>query len=442
MRTAGADVICAHVDAQGAGRIAQGIERRSVTLGIGCRAGLAGTGRRHDATRHAHIFPALADFVRKRAEGINAEIVGEVIAGIHDSLGDLSLRRSHDRIDVGIVLHRLQNGQRHAAYQTIGIRGQELAGGLIGDAPVQPAHKGEVREGFFDRHIEEAAVEQRHAYIGGDVVIVATIAFQAAVIASGGGGQCAARGLLLQNEVHDAGDGVGAVLGGSAVQQHFDVIDRRFRKQRDVGARTAGGEVAAIDVQVAGIMTALAVHQHQSVIRRKAAQRGGERQRGGIETDLLRGEGGNGLAQRLAQIGRAGALGQGVVAQHGDGRGASRRPSCPARACRSRSRFPGRCRCCSAPSRARSPRQTRQRSCQATANSSDSISSCDPPHVVLARVTQRTKRCVNPIASVTIGNSNQRKTSPSPCYCCRHGALSQHPLEVMMRTITSSDVHA
>jgi hypothetical protein len=37
--------------------------------------------------------------------------------------------------------------------------------------------------------------------------------------------------VVLEDDVHDAGNGVGAVLGGGAVEQHFDVIDRGFRNQ-------------------------------------------------------------------------------------------------------------------------------------------------------------------------------------------------------------------
>ena len=77
-----------------------------------------------------------------------------------------------------------------------------------------------------------------------------------------------------------------------------------------------------VDMQVAGIVAALAVHQHQGVVGREAAKRGGKRQVGGIAAELLRGEGGNGLAQSLAKVRRAGALGQRVGAQDGDGRGA------------------------------------------------------------------------------------------------------------------------
>src|SRR5581483_6820241 len=109
-----------------------------------------------------------------------------------------------------------------------------------------------------------------------------------------------ARGLVLEDDVHDAGDGVGAVLGGGAVQQHFDVIDRRGGDQRKVGRARARTE-AAVDVQVGRIVAAMAVDQNQRVIGGKAAQRRRERQVRGIVAELLGGEGRYGRTQLLAQ---------------------------------------------------------------------------------------------------------------------------------------------
>ena len=195
----------------------------------------------------------------------------------------------------------------------------------IDKAGIAAAILREIAEGFFDREIGETLVEQRQAHIVGQVVAFAAAGNGAAatviIIARGARG-LAAGGFLLQDDVDDAGDGVRAVLRGGAVQQHFDMVDGRFRNEGKVGGGRARGETAGIDMQVAGIVAAMAVDQHQCVIGRQAAQRGGKRQVGGVATELLRRERGNGLAQSLAKIRRAGTLGQRIGAQHGDGRGA------------------------------------------------------------------------------------------------------------------------
>ena len=92
-----------------------------------------------------------------------------------------------------------------------------------------------------------------------------------AIIFAPGDRELAARRILLEDDVHHAGDGVGTVLGGGAVQQHFDMVDRRFRDQRQVGARSCRTpESPRKNVQIAGIVAAIAVHQHQGVVRGKA----------------------------------------------------------------------------------------------------------------------------------------------------------------------------
>ena len=99
------------------------------------------------------------------------------------------------------------------------------------------------------------------------------------------------------------------------------MIDGRLRDQGQVGGGTAAGKVAAADMQIAGVVTALAVHQNQGVVWREAAQRRGQGQVGGVAAELLRREGGNRLAQGITQIGRAGTVGQRVGAQDRNGRG-------------------------------------------------------------------------------------------------------------------------
>ncbi len=265
--------------------------------------------------------------MRNGAEGVELHRIGEIIGRVHRRLGQLIFRIAVNRIGARIAGDQLGDSKRGAIDQA-GLQAGAV-GAYASDFGVGTAILGEVAILLFDGEADEALVEERKAHIGGQIVAgaaglqaVGGVNAAAIKIIARGGGKCAARGFFLEDDVDDAGNGVGAVLGGGAVQQHFDVIDRRFRNQRNVGGRGAGRKAAAIDLQVAGVVTALAVHQNQCVVGRQAAESGGERQVGGVAAELLRGEGGNGLAQSLAKVVGARALGQGVAAQHGDGRGA------------------------------------------------------------------------------------------------------------------------
>ena len=110
----------------------------------------------------------------------------------------------------------------------------------------------------------------------------------------------------LEDDVDDAGNGVGAVLRGRAVLQHFDALDCRHRDEVQVG-RGAALEGTGQHGQVGGAVPALAVDQHQRVVRRQAAQARRQRHRCHVATEGLGIERRQVLRQGLDQVGLAGA---------------------------------------------------------------------------------------------------------------------------------------
>ena len=93
--------------------------------------------------------------------------------------------------------------------------------------------------------------------------------------------------IVLHDEVHDTGHGVGAVGGRCAAGQHFDALDQLSRNQVDIrrgGIDTTGRRAGR---------QAAAIHQHQCALGAEIAQ-------------LQRGDTGglNGLTRRLVQRNR------------------------------------------------------------------------------------------------------------------------------------------
>ena len=86
---------------------------------------------------------------------------------------------------------------------------------------------------------------------------------------------------VLENDVDDAGDGVGAVLRRGAVAQHLDALDGAHRDGVQVGAGGAAPD-RGVDVDEGAAVAPLAVHQHQHLIRPQAAQRGGPHRVGAV----------------------------------------------------------------------------------------------------------------------------------------------------------------
>ena len=88
--------------------------------------------------------------------------------------------------------------------------------------------------------------------------------------------ETAARTAILGLQIDDSGNGIGAVLGGSAVAQHLGLPQGNRRYARNI--RSLGPEghaVAAMPVDDRGAVAALPVDQDQRVIGRQVAQHHG-----------------------------------------------------------------------------------------------------------------------------------------------------------------------
>ena len=86
--------------------------------------------------------------------------------------------------------------------------------------------------------------------------------------------QAAARGSVLQLEVHDAGDGVRTVLGCRAVAQHLQLPNGYGGNGGDVGSLRAVGNAVSQPGDDGRAMAALPVDQDQRVVGRQVPQVG------------------------------------------------------------------------------------------------------------------------------------------------------------------------
>jgi hypothetical protein len=91
----------------------------------------------------------------------------------------------------------------------------------------------------------------------------------------------------LELDVDHAGDRVRAILRRRAVAQHFDAIDRERGNRVEVD-RSRAATHRSVDVEQCGHVTALAVDQHQGLVGREAAQRGGADHIGAVGDRWLR----------------------------------------------------------------------------------------------------------------------------------------------------------
>ena len=78
--------------------------------------------------------------------------------------------------------------------------------------------------------------------------------------------QADAFAVFLEVEVDHPGDGVRPVLGGGAVPQHFNALDRGGRDRGNIRALRTG----TADLHQGGPVTTLTVYQHQGVVRGQA----------------------------------------------------------------------------------------------------------------------------------------------------------------------------
>jgi hypothetical protein len=76
---------------------------------------------------------------------------------------------------------------------------------------------------------------------------------------------------VLELDVDHAGDRVRAILRGGAVAQHLDPADREAGDEVHVDRGAAAAD-RAVDVEQRRDVAALAVDQHQGLVRAEAAQ--------------------------------------------------------------------------------------------------------------------------------------------------------------------------
>ena len=143
-------------------------------------------------------------------------------------------------------------------------RGEKRGGVAAGGAPVR-----RIRAAVFQAEVGEAGGAQRQADIAGDVEGLAVAFLKGAGVEF----ETTAGGGILELEIHDAGDGVRAVLRRRAVAQHFDLAQRDGRDGGDVRAlRAVRHAVAAVPVDDRRAVASLSVHQDQRVVRRQVAK--------------------------------------------------------------------------------------------------------------------------------------------------------------------------
>ena len=144
----------------------------------------------------------------------------------------------------------------------------------------------------------KAGFAQRQAQVGGQVVQLTVIGL---AVHAGLGFDGQAFTVLFEHEVDHARDRVRAVLCGRAVTQNFDLTQGNRRKLGDV--REVGP--LATKLHRCRAVTALAVHKHQRVVSRQAAQSSGAYQAVGVVDVLgVYVEGWHQVAQQIVDIGR------------------------------------------------------------------------------------------------------------------------------------------
>ena len=192
---------------------------------------------------------APVDVVEAVALDVGAEAVGFDPAA--QRLGRVEGEARRRQLGVAPALHRIGDGQRRVGgLESDGVRPLVRARGGVA---VRILHGGD----------QMAVAAQRGPAAHADLIAGAV-----AEIALGGLGVGRKAGLCVEDDVDDAGDGVGAVLGRGPVAQHLDVADGVVRDLGEVGG------LRAVDADEGRAVEALAVHQHQGHVRRQVVQRG------------------------------------------------------------------------------------------------------------------------------------------------------------------------
>ena len=151
--------------------------------------------------------------------------------------------------------------------------GHRVVAGRDQQRGVVPLHAAAGRGGVavLEAQVGEAGLPEREADVAGHGVGAAV----ARAVAAGVQLEAAAARIVLELEVQHAGNGVRAVLSRRAVAQHLDLPQRNGRDRGDVGALRPVRDAVADPGNDRAPVPALAVDEHQRVIRRQAAQVGG-----------------------------------------------------------------------------------------------------------------------------------------------------------------------
>ena len=159
----------------------------------------------------------------------------------------------------------------------------------------------------------------------GDVV-------EGGLISAVGRGRAAAVVGAPELDVDHAGDRVRAILRRGAVAKHLDAADREARDQVEIHGGAAAAD-RAVDVEQRRDVAALAVDQHQGLVRAEAAQGGGAQRVGAVgDRGLRKVERGDEVVEDLVGLGLS-RIGDRVGADHIDrNRAVGHRPVQPARA--------------------------------------------------------------------------------------------------------------
>ena len=142
---------------------------------------------------------------------------------------------------------------------------------------------GRIGVAVLQAEIDESRVAERQSDVAGNGVRIAV----ARAVGAGVELQAAARAVVLEQEVHHAGNGVRAVLRRGAVAQHLDLAQRDRRNRRDVRPLRAirhAGEPGNDRRTV----PALAVDQHERMVVGQVAQAGRPDERGRVADRVRR----------------------------------------------------------------------------------------------------------------------------------------------------------
>ena len=227
-------------------------------------------GRQHVADQQ-RAAPVVAEHAEPRVRITEEDAVGHLLARI--ARVGVRLHPGGERVAEVAECLQVVVDLRIAPDLRMVRRDVRIAGGdqRNGVAP-RRGPVGRIRVAVLQAEVGETGCAQRQADVAGEPGRFAVAgAVHPGVQLDGTAG----RG-VLELEVHHPGDGVRAVLGRRAVAQHFDLPQRNRGDGRDVGAlRAERHAVAAVPVDDRGAVPALAVDQHQRVVRGQVAQHGG-----------------------------------------------------------------------------------------------------------------------------------------------------------------------